>query len=176
MPTRDVAAAGGHKRLIVRSGPKSVGEQFVLVGNGPLEVGKLPGKHIHLPGNLVSRSHCRLGRTADSWQVDDQKSTNGLYVNGLRVASHALEEGDVLRVGEYELVFRCRQPAGASYAADAAASPFDLPIAIDDLPPDLDLVEDGGSDEGFEIIGDDGPEVLYGMAEGARRLVLSVST
>lgn len=91
-------------RLAVRTGPLA-GGQFFLVGGQPIEIGKLPEKPIHLPGTQVSRGHCRLVRLNGGWRVEDQHSTNGLFANGYRVTRHDLADGDVVRIGEYELVY-----------------------------------------------------------------------
>lgn len=92
-------------RLAVREGPTGIGQQFILVGRRPIEIGKLPDKPICLPGTLVSRSHCRITRGGAGWRIEDAASTNGTFVNGARVGSHELKSGDVLRIGEYELEY-----------------------------------------------------------------------
>jgi pSer/pThr/pTyr-binding forkhead associated (FHA) protein len=40
------------------------------------------------------------------YELADLGSTNGIYVNGHRVPKKTLEEGDVIRVGNSELIFR----------------------------------------------------------------------
>jgi membrane associated rhomboid family serine protease len=97
-------------RLVIKVGPQRVGEQLLLRGESSIEVGKLPGKPIELVGNMVSRNHCKLVRTPKGWRIEDLKSTNGLYVNGKRVALAALKPGDCVRVGDYELEYTVPQP------------------------------------------------------------------
>jgi pSer/pThr/pTyr-binding forkhead associated (FHA) protein len=77
----------------------------LLGGAGPVEVGKDQSRPICLPGQAVSRSHCRLAPGEAGWRVEDLGSRNGSYVNGRRVQAHELRDGDVLRVGFYELVY-----------------------------------------------------------------------
>jgi len=58
------------------------------------------------PGNVVSSRHCEVRRDGDAWLVRDT-STNGTYLNESadRLADeHRLAEGDLLRIGPYELV------------------------------------------------------------------------
>src|SRR5207249_905146 len=105
------AAGPARERLVVRGGPGHVGEQIFLGGDGPLMVGKAAGKDIVLAGNLVSRSHCRLVRGPAGWRVEDERSTNGLFVNRTRVGRSELNDGDVLQIGEYELEYRAAVPA-----------------------------------------------------------------
>src|SRR5688572_7303182 len=49
-------------RLKVVSGPAGAGDQIFLGGVADIEIGKLAGKHILLPGTKVSRNHCKLVR------------------------------------------------------------------------------------------------------------------
>ena len=48
---------------------------------------------------LMSRVHCRLVASEAELVVEDLDSTNGTFVNGARVETIALEEGDQLRIG-----------------------------------------------------------------------------
>jgi pSer/pThr/pTyr-binding forkhead associated (FHA) protein len=52
---------------------------------------------------LVSRLHCQLSAAAGTLQVRDLGSTNGTFVNGKRITSCELQEGDRLGVGRVEL-------------------------------------------------------------------------
>ena len=97
-------------RLTIRSGPQRIGEQFVLRGEAPLEIGKLPDKAISLAGTLVSRNHCRLLRSSDGWRVQDLKSKNGLLVNSRRVETTDLNAGDRIQIGDYELEYSTGVP------------------------------------------------------------------
>lgn len=101
----------GDHRLIVRTGPQRIGEQVVIRGDAPIEIGKLPEKHLSLPGTLVSRNHCRLVPTELGWNLEDQGSTNGVFINGARVKIQALRPGDLLRIGDYELEYAARSEA-----------------------------------------------------------------
>lgn len=133
-----VATATLHERLIVRAGPQGVGEQVFLAGDGPLHLGKLPGKQILLSGRLVSRSHCHLERVKGEWWVRDEYSTNGLYLNGTRIFAHALQDGDVLGIGEYEFMYRCRPHAGRNTNWAAAIVRHEVPLRVLDEPEDGD--------------------------------------
>ena len=112
-------------RLIIKSGPQRIGEQILLRGQSAIEIGKMPGKPIELLGNLVSRNHCRLVRTPAAWRLEDNKSTNGLFVNNKRIATADLKPGDCLRVGEYELEYAIPQPEGSS-ALDEVEDIYDV--------------------------------------------------
>src|ERR1700761_1334810 len=86
MPAEDAPSA----RLIARAGSMHAGSQVLLCGGIPIEVGKPPGQNLLLPGTLVSRNHCRLVPFGNRWRINDDGSTNGSYVNGVRIASQDL--------------------------------------------------------------------------------------
>ncbi|MBT1169783.1 FHA domain-containing protein [Bifidobacterium sp. SO4] len=53
---------------------------------------------------LVSRRHCSLASTPNGILLTDLDSANGTYVNGRRVAKIWLEEGDLVTVGNTDLI------------------------------------------------------------------------
>ena len=66
-------------------------------------IGRSTGAEFMVDAALVSRLHCQLSATVDTLHVKDLGSTNGTYVNGRRVTSAELHEGDRLAVGRVEL-------------------------------------------------------------------------
>lgn len=69
-------------------------------------VGSVAGNTIVLADPAVSRKHAGIRREGPMYELADLGSTNGIYVNGHRVPKKTLEEGDVIRVGNSELIFR----------------------------------------------------------------------
>lgn len=54
----------------------------------------------------ISREHAQLSREWDDVWIEDLKSKNGTYVNGVRLEQkQILADGDTLRLGKIELVF-----------------------------------------------------------------------
>jgi FHA domain len=84
------------------------------LARGSLSLGRNTSADISIADPLVSRSHARLVVLGDgSVAVEDLHSTNGIYINGLRLGrnSQRLREGDRLLIGTCELsVFSARQP------------------------------------------------------------------
>jgi serine/threonine-protein kinase len=63
----------------------------------------------------VSRQHSRLVHQGSDWAVEDLGSTNGTFVNGVRLAPHQpkkVKSGDVIRCGQIELQFLLDESAG----------------------------------------------------------------
>lgn len=98
-PTQPLA--GPHLRVI--EGPSLVGWHFPLAGQGPIHLGKRRGSGVFLPAAHVSRLHCSLHNCRGAWEVRDEGSCNGTFVNGRRIDSCVLTHGDVLKVGDFLL-------------------------------------------------------------------------
>jgi pSer/pThr/pTyr-binding forkhead associated (FHA) protein len=76
----------------------------IELGSGSLLIGRLPECDVLLQDTLVSRMHARISVQHDSVVVEDLHSTNGVYVNGLRVGHSAvLREGDRVLIGTTEI-------------------------------------------------------------------------
>lgn len=95
---------------------------FVL-GPGDNRVGADPANPIHIPVRQVSRSHAVLTVNGDGVKLEDLGSTNGTFVNGVRVRQARLGENDWVQFGPVVLTFE-------SLKADEHA----LSITLDDQP------------------------------------------
>jgi pSer/pThr/pTyr-binding forkhead associated (FHA) protein len=85
----------------------------VELREGSLLVGRLPECDVMIDDGLVSRMHARISVRDDSVVVEDLHSTNGVYVNGVRITHSALlREGDRLLLGTTEAsLFEARPDA-----------------------------------------------------------------
>lgn len=66
-------------------------------------IGRSASAELIVEAPLVSRLHCQLTGRTDAIQVKDLGSTNGTFVNGKRVTTAELHEGDRLSIGRLEL-------------------------------------------------------------------------
>ena len=89
--------------LFIVTGPRHQGEQIILGGRGALSVGKSDDQDIRLRDEAVSRSHCRLVRGEYGWRIEDSDSKNGVLVNGRQVRARNLHDGDMVRIGSFDL-------------------------------------------------------------------------
>ena len=71
----------------------------------------------------VSRRHALVVRQADGVRVLDDRSLNGVFVNGSRIEWKVLQDGDEILVGRYRLRFLSvlSDVTGAPEAATPAA-------------------------------------------------------
>jgi hypothetical protein len=93
-------------RLVVKRSPSlEDGAEFPL-NSAPVSVGRGGQNDLVLTGDeFASSRHARIEVRGDGAWVQDLESTNGTFVNGARVTgAQRLEAGDVLRVGETDLV------------------------------------------------------------------------
>ena len=90
-------------------GPDSSVARFTL-GRSPLRIGRGPANQIVLRDNFVSATHAELVEHEGEWRVRDLGSKNGIQLNGRALAPgtmRPLHDGDVLRIGSYDLTYRC---------------------------------------------------------------------
>jgi ABC transport system ATP-binding/permease protein len=76
---------------------------FRLPAGSVKTIGRSAGAEFIVEAALVSRLHCQITATAETLSVKDLGSTNGTFVNGKRVKTAELREGDTLSVGRLEL-------------------------------------------------------------------------
>ena len=69
-------------------------------------LGSIAGNSIVLSDPAVSRKHVGINRSPAGFEMADLGSTNGIYVNGHRTPTKTLVNGDLLRVGNSEMVFK----------------------------------------------------------------------
>ena len=62
----------------------------------------------------VSRRHALIVRNVDGVRVLDDRSLNGVFVNGARVEWSPLAHGDEIRVGRHRLYYATLEPVAAA--------------------------------------------------------------
>jgi ABC-type multidrug transport system ATPase subunit len=72
---------------------------------GGVKIGRATDNDIVIPDVLASRHHATLIPGPGGTEIRDHKSINGTFVNGQRVDSAMLREGDVVTIGNIDLVF-----------------------------------------------------------------------
>jgi hypothetical protein len=109
------ALPSGAALLIVRSGP-TAGARYLL-DTEVTTVGRHPEADIFFDDVTVSRRHAEITRDAVTFELVDQRSLNGTYVNGERVDRATLRNGSEVRIGKFRLNFFV-SPADLARAAD----------------------------------------------------------
>ncbi|WP_197514389.1 ATP-binding cassette domain-containing protein, partial [Mycobacterium sp. E342] len=73
--------------------------------SGALTIGRATDNDVVIQDVLASRHHAFLTQTPLGTEIRDAHSVNGTFVNGVRVGSAVLTEGDLVTIGNVDLVF-----------------------------------------------------------------------
>jgi two-component system, cell cycle response regulator len=84
--------------LLVLSGPR-LGTRTIL-SDIPIEIGRGSNAGLVLDADSVSRRHAKIEPMGAGHRLIDLGSTNGTYVNGLRIKDHILKDGDRVQIGK----------------------------------------------------------------------------
>ena len=94
-------------RLVVLASPALGPGDEIPLDSSPITLGRGVTNDVPLQGDeYASTRHARIEPRRDGIWVEDIGSTNGTFVNGIRLTrERRLAPGDVLRVGETDLRF-----------------------------------------------------------------------
>ena len=83
------------------------GDELVVIdiGTKPLRLGRSPAADVMLEHLSVSRRHAVVATRGDVVVVLDDRSLNGVVVNGERVGEAVLAHGDEIRLGDVSVRF-----------------------------------------------------------------------
>jgi general secretion pathway protein A len=123
-------------RILLASEGKTVVERVLKPGR--LVIGRTSDNDLQIDSKFISRHHCQIVTQPDSCLIEDLNSTNGIFVQSKRVRRHNLNDGDVVQVGQHEIMYiderspRVRSsldPADSGVVAAIAAGSVDNPKA-----------------------------------------------
>jgi general secretion pathway protein A len=97
----DPAQAVG--RILLASEGKTIIERELKPGR--LVIGRTPDNDLQIDSKFISRHHCQIVTQPDSCLIEDLNSTNGIYVQSKRVRRYNLNDGDVVQVGQHEIMY-----------------------------------------------------------------------
>lgn len=86
--------------------------QTVLISQDAFRIGKnAPAVDYQILNNItVSRLHAIIFRRNGSFYIADQNSTNGTYINNVRITTECqLHDGDSIRLSDEEIIFHIRK-------------------------------------------------------------------
>ena len=77
----------------------------IPLGAPQISLGRHPNNTVVLNHPQVSAYHARLQQVQGGYRIVDVGSTNGVYVNALRVTNQLLKPGDEVRIGPFKLTY-----------------------------------------------------------------------
>ncbi len=89
----------------------------VAMPGDSMRIGRSLSAHLRFEDPTVSRRHAVLIAEAEGVRVLDDRSLNGVFVNGQRVVSQLLADGDEIVIGRYRLRFADRSAVPAETAS-----------------------------------------------------------
>jgi predicted component of type VI protein secretion system len=97
--------------------------RVVSFNQDTISIGSDPSSDLVIDDRSVSGHHATVERHPQGWQVSDQASAEGTFVNGMRVTERLLRPGQELRLGA--AVLRVAQGPGGSHGPVARSKPAD---------------------------------------------------
>lgn len=113
--------AASHAFLLVLSG-SDPGRLHVL-DRPEMVIGRSRYADIHISERALSQQHCKLTRHGEHHRLFDLGSTNGTFVNDMRVQQADLKPGDVVRTGETVFTYMSGNPMATVPHEPASAQP-----------------------------------------------------
>ncbi|GMQ97027.1 MAG: hypothetical protein BMS9Abin15_0717 [Gammaproteobacteria bacterium] len=109
-------------KIVLKFGDSILGEY--PLDKETLTIGRKPDCDITVENLAVSGHHSRIITILNDSFLEDLNSTNGTYVNGRLVQKHALQHGDIIKIGKHELRYINEE------AADAAEDDMEKTMVI----------------------------------------------
>lgn len=112
--------AGPAVTLVIEAGPEQ-GKSFKL-GTPRAVIGRRKGE-ILIKDAEISGQHSEITVNGDRVQIKDLQSTNGTFVNGKKLPSSELRDGDRLTIGQSKILVKIDAPSAGGRASPPASAP-----------------------------------------------------
>jgi diguanylate cyclase (GGDEF)-like protein len=100
----DKASSSAYLIIISAKTPATIGK-MVKIEKGELVMGRAPDTQLQCEDDGISRKHCKLSMAPNgAYQLVDLGSTNGTFLNGIRVNVATLQDGDKIQIGANTVV------------------------------------------------------------------------
>jgi len=103
LPVADAAPGSSYGRLLLSRQGENIATHVLKAGR--FIIGRTPENDLQIDSKFVSRHHVQIITSKSSSVIEDLNSTNGISYNGKRIRRRVLNDGDVLQIGEHELMY-----------------------------------------------------------------------
>ncbi|MCZ6883246.1 MAG: FHA domain-containing protein [Gammaproteobacteria bacterium] len=97
-------------KLVTKS--SSGEEKEYLLTSETMTIGRKPSNDIPIDNLSISGRHAQVITILEDSFLEDLGSTNGTYVNGKLVKKHALENGDIITLGKFQITYHSGASGG----------------------------------------------------------------
>ena len=178
----------------------AAGQEHIVVVNTPLfTIGRSHTNNLCLPFMFVSREHARITRQDDQFVIQDLRSKHGTYLNGTKIDSAVVQEGDriamggpngiEITVGGRDVFGSLLKPPGGAADATGGKSFKDIALLLDTfqalnktfvLEELLNLIVDSAielsqADRGFILLKQPDESLKLAVGRGRQRRNLEVA-
>ncbi len=98
--------------------------EFELL-DAEVHIGRELDNTLRLPDPSISRHHCVLRKVGNGYEIQDLQSSNGVLLNGSRVQSSPLRDGDRVTLGQIQMTYTSpAEEQGATVAMQMPSNPL----------------------------------------------------
>ena len=90
-------------RILVGFNGQTIAERELTPGR--FIIGRTPDNDLQIDSKYISRHHAQIVTSMSTSVVEDLNSTNGIYVRAKRVRRRILNDGDVVHIGQHEIMY-----------------------------------------------------------------------
>jgi|HigsolmetaAR204D_1030405.scaffolds.fasta_scaffold00500_11 general secretion pathway protein A len=104
-------------RILVGYNGQTIAERELTPGR--FIIGRTPDNDLQIDSKYISRHHAQIITTLHTCVLEDLNSTNGIYVRSKRVRRRMLNDGDVVQIGQHEIMYFDERLTRTRVIADA---------------------------------------------------------
>lgn len=90
-------------RILVGFNGQTIAERELTPGR--FVIGRTPDNDLQIDSKYISRHHAQIITSIHTSVLEDLNSTNGIYVRSKRVRRRMLNDGDVVQIGQHEIMY-----------------------------------------------------------------------
>src|SRR5690606_32762864 len=103
-------------RILVGFNGQTIAERELTPGR--FIIGRTPDNDLQIDSKYISRHHAQIITSLHTCVLEDLNSTNGIYVRAKRVRRRMLNDGDVVQIGQHEIMYFDERMARTRIPAD----------------------------------------------------------
>lgn len=103
-------------RILVGFNGQTIAERELTPGR--FIIGRTPDNDLQIDSKYISRHHAQIITSLHTCVLEDLNSTNGIYVRSKRVRRRMLNDGDVVQIGQHEIMYFDERMARTRVPAD----------------------------------------------------------